>query len=293
MRAASGVWVHVVDTGSVGTPVVLEAGAGGCFADWDEVARRLAPRRVVRFDRPGLGYSPYARVDRTATASAHLLAAVLDAADITGPYVLGAHSLAGLSARAFAYLYPTRVAGMVLADPTDEDLDDTALPRGFETMQQLAYGVGGGLARLRLGPAVGRAGAAAFTRTLVHPDQPHVHTALATSSRLACTPGGFRAQADAARAVAESRVQLRGLVAAGGFPSISLRVITADGPPVNRMQRRLQQQARDELHPRRAAASPRGRHLVVADSSHLVMLDRPDLLVREISDIVDELTPPP
>jgi len=71
----TGAEVHIVETGDQGAPVVIEAGAGGSHLEWEEVARRLAPHRVIRVDRPGLGFSPYAEVDRSAQGSARLLGA--------------------------------------------------------------------------------------------------------------------------------------------------------------------------------------------------------------------------
>lgn len=118
---AGGVVVHVEESGVGGPAVVIEAGAGGCGVEWAEVAELLAPRRVVRVDRPGLGSSPYAPVARDAESSARLLRDVLDAAEVARPVVLVGHSISGLSCRAFAYLYPNDLAGMVLVDPFDED----------------------------------------------------------------------------------------------------------------------------------------------------------------------------
>jgi pimeloyl-ACP methyl ester carboxylesterase len=47
---------------------------------------------------------------------------LLGAADVPGPYVLVGHSLGGLYARHFAKRFPDDVAGLVLLDPTHEDV---------------------------------------------------------------------------------------------------------------------------------------------------------------------------
>lgn len=62
-----GVPHHVVVEGN-GPPVLLSAGLGMAWFDWDEVAALLAPHRtVVRFDRPGHGLSGPAVAPPTAS----------------------------------------------------------------------------------------------------------------------------------------------------------------------------------------------------------------------------------
>jgi pimeloyl-ACP methyl ester carboxylesterase len=59
---------------------------------------------------------------RSADAIANELHAMLDAARIEGPSVLAAHSLGGLFARLYTAAYPKDVAGLVLVDAWQEDL---------------------------------------------------------------------------------------------------------------------------------------------------------------------------
>jgi pimeloyl-ACP methyl ester carboxylesterase len=115
--------VHLVDVGA-GPSIVLETGAGGAAAAWLPVMRLMCEQaRLVAVDRPGAGWSgtgdavlPY--------DVAHRLHATLLAADVPPPYVLVGHSLGALHVRAFAAAYPTETAGLVLLDPTHEQMDE-------------------------------------------------------------------------------------------------------------------------------------------------------------------------
>ena len=60
---------------------------------------------------------------RTAPEVVADLHALLQAAEIPGPYVLAAHSLGGLFARLYASTYPDEVVGLVLVDAYSERLE--------------------------------------------------------------------------------------------------------------------------------------------------------------------------
>ncbi|MFD5079359.1 alpha/beta fold hydrolase [Streptomyces sp. NPDC058371] len=116
-----GVPHHVRVDGS-GPVCVLSPGLGMCWFDWDLVVPLLAPHRtVVRFDRPGLGLSGPPRAWPTLDGEARRIAHVLDALGFGGPVTVAGHSLAGFHAEAFARLFPTRTAGLVLLDAGVEE----------------------------------------------------------------------------------------------------------------------------------------------------------------------------
>jgi pimeloyl-ACP methyl ester carboxylesterase len=108
-----------------GSPtVILEAGYGDSGGLWAPVQNGIAPRtRVCSYDRPNVsaGASDPAVTSRTAEDQVADLHALLAAADVPGPYVLGAHSYGGLVSRLYAATYPDEVVGMVLVDTVHED----------------------------------------------------------------------------------------------------------------------------------------------------------------------------
>jgi pimeloyl-ACP methyl ester carboxylesterase len=158
--AASGDFAGLVDIGGrslylecrgEGSPtVILESGANGWADVWSWDNQRPAGERtmvlpavaeftrVCAYDRPGtmgevnrnlepdgpLFYPsrsdpvPQPRTTQDIVADLH---ALLQAANIPGPYVLAAHSAGGLVVRLYASEYPDEVVGMVLIDATHED----------------------------------------------------------------------------------------------------------------------------------------------------------------------------
>ncbi|MGW2859205.1 alpha/beta fold hydrolase [Streptomyces sp. SDr-06] len=155
----AGVAHHVVVEGS-GPVVVLSAGLGMSWFDWDPVVALLAPdHTVVRFDRPGHGLSAPAVAAPTAAGEAHRIAGLLDALGLTGAVTVVGHSIAGFHAEAFARLYPDRTAGLVLVDSSVEER--ARPPAAPGPRLALARAVGAGLcaagAPAALGPAARRA----------------------------------------------------------------------------------------------------------------------------------------
>jgi Predicted hydrolases or acyltransferases (alpha/beta hydrolase superfamily) len=123
---------HLVDVGGyrlmlnctgVGSPtVVLEAGFGDLSLEWRVVQPQIAKfSRVCSYDRAGYGGSDPGPMPRTSLRIAMELHALLKNAGETPPYVLVGHSFGGYNVRVFNGLYPDEVAGIVLADATQED----------------------------------------------------------------------------------------------------------------------------------------------------------------------------
>jgi pimeloyl-ACP methyl ester carboxylesterase len=108
-----------------GSPaVVLDAGLGDTSAVWDDVLIETEQLgvRVCAYDRRGLGRSDTAPVGTRpigdATADLH---ALLAAADVSSPYILVSHSIAGLIHRDFTARHPSEVAGLVMVDTAPDD----------------------------------------------------------------------------------------------------------------------------------------------------------------------------
>ena len=101
--------------------VVIEPAFGGCAADWEPIAERLAVETtVVLYDRAPYGASSVARDARSPRDIAADLDGLLGQLGVTGPLVLAGHSAGGVYVRAYAAAHPGRVAGMVLVDSSHE-----------------------------------------------------------------------------------------------------------------------------------------------------------------------------
>src|SRR3989454_11314993 len=105
-------------TGSGNPTVVLVSGLAETstfLGGWIEpaVARDTT---VCAYDRAGQGWSDPPASPQDGLAVATDLHALLDHAQIPGPYVLVGHSTGGAYVRVFAARYPDQVAGMVMLD---------------------------------------------------------------------------------------------------------------------------------------------------------------------------------
>lgn len=120
-----------------GSPtVILESGIGGDAYDWRAVQNKIAKlTKVCAYDRSGLGRSSPGQLPRDTKAEVADLEALLVAANLTGPYVLVGHSMGGYNVVLFSSRHPNDVAGVVLVDPSVENqvpIMEAALPAGAE-----------------------------------------------------------------------------------------------------------------------------------------------------------------
>ncbi len=150
--------------GEGGPTVVLMSGYRASGRYWtDDLHDPVTPRtmvmpavgafaRVVTYDRPGtvasIGDDDFvSRSDsitqpRAAPEVVAELNALLQAAEIPGPYVLAGHSLGGFFARLFASTYPDEVVGLVLVDAYSEQLEDRMTPAQWQALVRLNQGMG-------------------------------------------------------------------------------------------------------------------------------------------------------
>jgi pimeloyl-ACP methyl ester carboxylesterase len=143
--------------------VILVAGYRASARYWsDDLLQPDAPRtmvlpavaettRVCTYDRPGtyasIGEEDFvSRSDavaqpRTAPEVVEELHALLQAAEVPGPYVLAGHSLGGFFVRLYASTYPDEVVGLVLVDAYSELLEDVMPPERWQALVRLNQGL--------------------------------------------------------------------------------------------------------------------------------------------------------
>lgn len=145
--------LHLVCTGSGEPGVLLISGLGGSFAAWGASFRDSIARfsRVCAYDRAGIGWSDRAETPRTADAAARDLSALLAAAEpFDAAPVLVGHSIGGLYAFRYARTRPGDVAGLVLIDPTTEELYEAAADWRSDVVYRFVWPALGRLGILRL-----------------------------------------------------------------------------------------------------------------------------------------------
>ena len=235
-------FISCVGTGS--PTVVLEAGGGNSAETWAGVQPEIARfTRVCSYDRAGLGQSDPAPAGvRTVQDSVDDLHALLDAAGVSGPYVLIGHSFGGLIVRLYASQYPDDVAGLVLVD---------AMPPDF-----LASG-------LALLPPAERQETFAIMRGL-HPQDPEHLDIIASGVWVMAHPP----------ALVPTVVLAAGL---HGAP---------DAPPDPAFEELWAELQREQ------ARALDARLLSVPEGDHFLQLDRPELVIEAIRQVVEAVRDP-
>lgn len=103
--------------------VVLEAGGASNHKCWRTIDTAIAKiAHVISYDRPGYLNSEICAKTRDAVTVAKELKQALQKSGYQPPYIFVGWSMGGAFARVFCGLYPESVAGLVLVDPTPEDV---------------------------------------------------------------------------------------------------------------------------------------------------------------------------
>ena len=302
--AGSAVHVVVEPGPADAVPVLLSSGLGGAWYDWDRVVPLLAGLApVLRFDRPGLGWSEPSAIPPTLAGEAERIRALLTTPGVLGPEappagraVLVGHSLAGFHVEALARLDPELAAGIVLVDSSAEPEAPApdpaeALERRlaqWRTLGELATRSGlAGLAMPRL-----RALAIRLTRSsgsdLADPEEV---AATAASGRLLTAALLENATYNAVAAqLLELRCErpfpqeppLRVLAAFGTTPLVRALPFVAE-----RVRQRNESWLARQLE--LVELSVNGRLIELTDSAHYVPFDRPDAVSEAVREVLGSL----
>lgn len=277
--------VHAVVEGW-GPTVFIDSGLGGSTAEWETVAADLKESfTVVRYDRPGFGWSPPATCDRSSRSSARRMQSLLKKLGVATPCILVGHSLGGLHARVLAALYPDLAAGLVLVDPSHEDmLQDQDSARGGVWFARALHAAVV-CAPLGTPQLITRAYGGMLKRQLQQSLDEATIARMAVANRLTLgSVGGLRAVSAELSALRGSLNEARHVLQANPLPAVPITVISAAGPTRNDNEakaRRVINQLHDDL----VTASPLGRHVLAERSGHLVPLDQPEVIVRSVREL--------
>jgi len=114
--------IHLNCTGSGSPTVLLESGTGDISVIWSRVQPGVSKfTKVCSYDRGGYAWSEPGTRPRTFAQLALELHTALDRKDIQPPYILVGQSYGGLVIRGFAARYPKEVSALVMVDAVHED----------------------------------------------------------------------------------------------------------------------------------------------------------------------------
>jgi pimeloyl-ACP methyl ester carboxylesterase len=260
-------------SGSGAPTVIFESGWDADSGEWGRVISLVAPaRRACAYDRAGYGASDPGPDPRDAAAIVRDLHAGLRAARIPGPFILVGHSAGGLYVRLFAARYPREVVGLVLVDPSVEHQDarfSAVFGPGAGSVTPLQQRAARCLAAARNGhlPSMDPALSAC---TPADGGQTAKSLATGWDARLSEIDNLFTASSD------EVKREGKDL---GDLPLVVLTAGGLDARPAPGLALWA------ELHRQVAARSRRGSARLVDRSTHMIMLQRPDVVAGAIDDV--------
>jgi pimeloyl-ACP methyl ester carboxylesterase len=281
-------------TGSGSPTVILEQGGGMPAIGWMKIQPQIAQfTRVCSYDRAGYGWSEPGPMPRTIPRMANELKALLDASGEKSPYVMVAASLGGPIVRLYAELYPNDVAGMTLVDAAHEDQQRRAQSvqppeliaesnREAESYQRRE--------RLRA-PFMLHLGIERFMIHFTHQSELMPQMFWEEYFYLSQKPGFEETAASEIRSLPDSSGTLRA-VNLGDRPLIVLTAGRMPFTPEPFLTKEIEDKIRNawiELQAEQAHLSTRGKQIIVPDSGHVIMFERPDAVVAAIREIWSEV----
>jgi pimeloyl-ACP methyl ester carboxylesterase len=254
-------------------PVVMIHGLGGCWQNWLENIRPVAAtgRRVIALDLPGFGYSEMpADGEISISGYGRAVNALCDELDL-GEVVLCGHSMGGFTACETSIQFPERVERVVLvsaAGITTSDIVQQPILASARLLAMLGERAVARSSRVVVRKRLRRPLYAGFIR---YPDL------IATDFLFEITQGSGRPAFNGAlAAILSYDVRDR-------LPEISVPVLIVWG-------------SEDMLVPRSDAGQferliPRSRKVVLDDTGHSAMMERPrtvnDLIVEFLGEVPD------
>lgn len=278
-------------SGSGPATVLLESGSHADSESWFRVQPMLAAHaRVCSYDRAGYGFSGQGPLPRGLDADVADLHALIHAVGLHTPLVLLGHSLGSNIVRRYASEHPGDVAGMVLVDPPAQDLG-RFLPAQWikddmvSNKQRDAFIAGceqGAERGLLAKPSP------ALARCLGGPAPWESPAVVAANHARKLRPAFWHTlRSELAQNVQVFAQPVPAGESHGDMPLVVLQAAGtyADAPADTR---KLLEAARDATQQRIVATSTRGELRKVADTSHDIELDQPQVVVDAVTRMLKE-----
>jgi pimeloyl-ACP methyl ester carboxylesterase len=288
-------------TGGGGPTVVFDSGWEDWAPAWVIVQPAIARyTRACTYDRAGSGFSDPGPLPRTSVRIADELHAALHAAHIPGPYILVGHSFGSYNTRVFADRYMPEVAGLVLVDGENGDVetpaqrasDDREYPSITRELLQCRNALESGRALPKL-PTPKTKPPMYCNQQFFRGIPERKFSAALNATILDITKTKMPLYTDVVSEMAEMPWDERYLIAhRRSFGSRPVRVLTAQNhhydtaktPPA--LHRKHLQEEREEAltQARWLSLSSNAKQIFAYKSGHYIELDQPDIVIRAIRD---------
>jgi pimeloyl-ACP methyl ester carboxylesterase len=283
--------MHIDCAGSGSPTLILEAGGENDSTIWNGVQPALSKTtRVCSYDRAGFGWSDTRPNPRDADHIAAELHRLLLRAGIVGPIVLMGHSIGGIYIRDYVIHYPDDVAGLVFVDSSTPFQDrNPALIRAAQAGGHTSFAPPAwlfnvalivGVPRL-LGMCTGGPGPDATLKKLRAEDICRLRTAAFSE-------------------VEDFDLSSQQTVSSRSFGTLPILIVSRDPAkqvPAKPSQAELDRRdAWGQMQDDMKNLSTRSRRIIAKNSSHSVVLDRPDLIEKEVPVFIEQIrgsTPQP
>jgi pimeloyl-ACP methyl ester carboxylesterase len=274
---------HMVCTGEGSPTVILDTGLGDDFTTWVKVQPELSKiTRVCSFDRSGFGSSAMTPRPHDADTLAAQLHDLVGVAGIDKPFVLVGHSIAGLYQRAYARRYTDDLAALVFIDGATP-LQDDRVPKSLVAIQDAQRAK---MPWQKLLMTIGWYRLQGICSSV--PAGFEAYSTVIQASN--CDPTQFdaiEAELDAVRQSGEETLKV------GPFANLPVLILSRDPaampsnwpPEVARTNSVVWNQMQEESK----SLSPMSRRIIAKGSDHYVHVDRPDLVNREVTGLIQAL----
>ncbi|MDP9025016.1 MAG: alpha/beta hydrolase [Candidatus Eremiobacteraeota bacterium] len=300
--------LNLVCTGHGSPTVILEAGMLADSSAWRRVQPAISQTtKVCAYDRAGMGFSDPSGAPRDASAIVRDLHALLRTGGVAGPYVLVGWSSGGLFTRLYQYRYPSDVVGLVEVDPDTEfnttadyvKLVETTMKKsaqwGDQQMRDWYAQYDNCAANVSRGTCAFFPGAAKYLRANGCVKISGAECELKEIRARHVSQASFWKVASLeVRATVSDPAEVR--AAERPFGKLPLIVLTdsedgdidASDPTISVAAQRAGWVAKNNAEERLAKLSSVGAHVVVAGTTHAILLDQPAAVTSAIEEVIDQ-----
>ena len=300
VRLPDGRTIHMVCMGRGGPTVILTPGSSGWSENWHGVQPGVAAKtRVCAWDRAGQGLSTGVPQMQAVDQATTDLQAALKAGRIAGPYVVVGESMGGLDSLLLADREPSKVAGMVLVDPSFPDQSrrlqraaPDVLAWGDTHPPPFIAGLIKCIAALRAGTLrPGGADPDGCLRQYYPPSYPPQLRAALEKARAEATPEATASAMEGMHSEPSATIAINPGRNYGAMPLIVLTAGVNDGggdlPPDLKAKVPLVAAEWRRANAELATLSTRGVWRLVPDSSHDISGTKPQVVIDAIDEVVD------